>query len=258
MPATPLRSSAPSARAPPHAGLIVHGPYEKRVPIDHAEFPCVVSWLLAVTALAATTARRRADLWHLRLRHGRHGQASQARRRRGPLRQRGLYDSIEIPADGPINGMFTQVRDLSRSGRARSSRPRPRSRRPTAASAQDRGLLRELHRRSQIEAKGLAPLQPQLDAIAAIKDRTALAAALGQAVRGRGRRAHRDPAAADLKQPDVFAVYRRRRARHADRDYYLDTKNPKFADVRTSIRRISPSFSPLPAFPTPPEGEVGL
>ena len=41
--------------------------------------------------------------------------------------------------------------------------------------AQDRGPLQLVHGRGAIEAKGLAPLRPHLEAIAAIKNKTELA-----------------------------------------------------------------------------------
>ncbi|WP_306591316.1 M13 family metallopeptidase [Geothrix sp. 21YS21S-4] len=143
--------------------------------------------------------------------------------------------NLVIPADRSNYGMFTKLRDLSQE--------RTRTIIETAAAAKDVKPGSEAQKvgdfygsfldEAAIEAKGLAPLKPHLRLISAIADRRQLAQAFGQASRlgvtlpvGAGPQQ-------DLKNPDIYAVYVGQGGLGLpDRDYYLDTKNPKFAEIR--------------------------
>ncbi|MES2045471.1 MAG: M13 family metallopeptidase [Pseudomonadota bacterium] len=97
-----------------------------------------------------------------------------------------------------------------------------------------------------IDARGMAPLKGQLDAIAALKDKGALSAALGAAMR-----ADTDPLNAsnfhtenlfglfvtqDLNRPDVTIPYLMQGGLGLpDRDYYVSAK-PEMAELRTAYR----------------------
>ena len=97
-----------------------------------------------------------------------------------------------------------------------------------------------------IDARGLAPLKGQLDAIAALKDKGALSAALGASMR-----ADTDPLNAsnfhtenlfglfvtqDLNRPDVTIPYLMQGGLGLpDRDYYVSAK-PEMAELRTAYR----------------------
>ena len=98
-----------------------------------------------------------------------------------------------------------------------------------------------------IESRGLAPLRPQLDAVAAIADKGALARALGATLR-----ADTDPINAtkfdtenlfglfvsqDLNRPTVTVPYLMQGGLGLpDRDYYLSTK-PDMVELRTAYGR---------------------
>lgn len=97
-----------------------------------------------------------------------------------------------------------------------------------------------------IDARGMAPLKGQLDAIAALKDKGALSTALGAAMR-----ADTDPLNAsnfhtenlfglfvtqDLNRPDVTIPYLMQGGLGLpDRDYYVSAK-PDMAELRTAYR----------------------
>ncbi len=144
--------------------------------------------------------------------------------------------TLEIPADRSNYGMFTKLRDLSQE--------RTRTIIEAAAAQKDAAKGSETQKvgdfyasymdEAGIEAKGLAPLAPAFAEINAINDRAALARVMGQSARkgidmpiGMGPQS-------DLKNPDAMAVYVGQGGLGLpDRDYYLDEKNPKFAEVRT-------------------------
>ncbi len=152
----------------------------------------------------------------------------------------GVYlKNLEIPADRASFGMFDKLRDLSQE----------RTRGIVEAAAKAKGARKGSEEQkvgdfyasfldeAAIEAKGLAPLKPQLDAIAAIADRTQLAKVMGAA----SRIGINTPVAAgpeqDLKDPSIYSVYVGQGGLGLpDRDYYLDTKNPKFAEIRAKYQ----------------------
>ncbi len=94
-----------------------------------------------------------------------------------------------------------------------------------------------------IESKGLAPLQPQLDAIAAIKDAKGLATALGSSIRAdvdvlnatnfQTANVFGLWIAQDLDDPTRYVPFLLQGGLEMpDRDYYIDA-SPKMADIRT-------------------------
>jgi len=152
----------------------------------------------------------------------------------------GVYlKNLEIPADRSSFGMFDQLRDLSQE----------RTRGIVEAAAKAKGARKGSEEQkvgdfyasfldeAGIEAKGLAPLKPRLDAIAAIADRAQLAKALGEASRiGVNTPVGAGPEQ-DLKDPSIYSVYIGQGGLGLpDRDYYLDTKNPKFAEIRAKYQ----------------------
>ncbi len=147
----------------------------------------------------------------------------------------GTYiDHLVIPEDKSSYGMFNVLRDLSQ------ARTRGIVETAAAGDAPAGSELRKIGDyyasfmdAAAIEAKGLAPLAPRLAAIAALRDRESLAATIADL----GREGVDVPVNVrlrqDLKNPDVISVYLSQGGLGMpDRDYYLDTKNAKFAEVR--------------------------
>lgn len=143
--------------------------------------------------------------------------------------------NLVIPADRSNYGMFTKLRDLSQD-RTRTIVAAAAARKDAKPGSEEQKVgdfYGSFLDEATIEAKGLAPLKPRLDGLAAITDRAQLAKAIGTVSRfgvnvpvGAGPQQ-------DLKNPDVYAVYVGQGGLGLpDRDYYLDTKNPKFAAIR--------------------------
>jgi putative endopeptidase len=143
--------------------------------------------------------------------------------------------NLVIPADKSSYGMFTRLRDLSQE-RTRLIVEAAAARRDAlpGSEAQKVGdFYASFLDEAAIEAKGLAPLKPQLDAISAIANQAELSRAFGLANRvevGTPLSINFDQ---DRKNPDAYTVYIGQGGLGLpDRDYYLDAKNPKFAEVR--------------------------
>lgn len=148
----------------------------------------------------------------------------------------GTYlEHLVIPADRSNYGMFTKLRDLSQE-RTRTIVAAAAARKDAKPGSEEQKVgdfYGSFLDEATIEAKGLAPLKPRLDSLAAISNRVQLAQAIGSVSRlgvnvpvGAGPQQ-------DLKNPDVYAVYVGQGGLGLpDRDYYLDTKNPKFAAIR--------------------------
>ena len=143
--------------------------------------------------------------------------------------------TLEIPADKTSFGMFTKLRDLSQE--------RTRTIIDTAAAtggapgseAQKVGdFYASFMDEAAIEAKGITPIKPALDAVAAIADKTQLAAMLGRFSRIGVSTPIGVGVGPDRKNPDQFQVSVGQGGLGLpDRDYYLDMANPKFAEART-------------------------
>ena len=140
-----------------------------------------------------------------------------------------------IPSDQSNYGMFTKLRDLSQE--------RTRTIIETAASIKGTKRGAEAQKvgdfygsfldEAGIEAKGLAPLKTHLAAIAAIGNRSELFGSMGQVSQLGVNVPVQVYISQDLKKPDVYSVYITQGGLGLpDRDYYLDTKNPKFGEIR--------------------------
>src|SRR5579883_432302 len=90
----------------------------------------------------------------------------------------------EIPADRGGVGVFTALADLSNKRTADLIEEAAKSSAPAGSGSRKiADLYNSYMDEAGIESKGLAPLRPHLDAIAAIKDKTELARALGETLR---------------------------------------------------------------------------
>src|SRR5580693_2756326 len=90
----------------------------------------------------------------------------------------------EIPADRASVGVFSTLDDLSNKRTAGLIEEIARSNPPADSSTRKvADLYNSYMNETAIEAKGLAPLRPHLDAIAAIHDRRELSHALGESLR---------------------------------------------------------------------------
>ena len=121
----------------------------------------------------------------------------------------GHYNStVEIPADRTSYGMFTKLRDLSQE-RTRSIIETTAKKGGAAGSnAQKVGdYYASYMDGAGIEAKGIAPLKPMLDGIAAINDRSALATQIGTLSRDGVDMPIGSQIIGDLKNPDVLSSY---------------------------------------------------
>ncbi|GGI92804.1 zinc metalloprotease [Polymorphobacter multimanifer] len=146
--------------------------------------------------------------------------------------------ALEIPADKSSFGMFHKLDDLSRERtrviieEAAASGGAPGTLGGTAARKVGdyfAGFMDE----AAIEAKGLAPVQPYLDAIAKVDGPAGISRIIGQATRmgmsvpvGIGIQT-------DDKNPDVMVVSLSQSGLGLpDRDYYLDKDQPELAKAR--------------------------
>ena len=148
--------------------------------------------------------------------------------------------TLVIPADRSNFGMFTKLRDLSQE----------RTRAIVEAAAADRNAAKGSEAQkvgdyyasyideAAIEAKGLTPLAPRLAEIDAVNDRAGIARVLGEMSRDGTPTPIGVGAEQDLKNPDIYTVYVGQGGLGMpDRDYYLDEKNPKFADIRVKYQK---------------------
>jgi len=150
------------------------------------------------------------------------------------------HEKVEIPADRSTYGMFTKLaEDASKHTREIIEQAGSRSD-PDARKIAD--AYSAFMDEAAIEAKGLAPLQPELDRIAAIAGRRELSAALGATLR-----ADVDPlntgnvttdrlfglwVAEDLNEPSRYLPYLLQGGLSLpDRDYYL-SGDKRFAEIR--------------------------
>ena len=146
--------------------------------------------------------------------------------------------NLEIPADRSNYGMFTKLRDLSQDRTRQIIEDAAKVAAAPGSNAQKVGdFYASFMDEAAIEAKGLAPIRPQLDAIAALADKAALARMLGQANREGQEGPINVQILQDLKTPDVIAVYAGQGGLGLpDRDYYLDDSNPRFIEARTKYK----------------------
>jgi putative endopeptidase len=143
--------------------------------------------------------------------------------------------NLEIPADKSNFGMFTKLRDLSQERTRTIIEAAAAKGGAPGADAQKVGdYYASFMDEAAIEALGLAPVQPMLAAVAAIDDRVALAKTFGDLTRDGVDMPLGAAVFGDLKNPDIVSAYVGQGGLGLpDRDYYLDEKNPKFAEART-------------------------
>jgi len=143
--------------------------------------------------------------------------------------------NLVIPEDQSRYGMFTKLRDLSQE-RTRGILEAAAARKDAkpGTEAQKVGdFYASFMDEAAIEALGLAPLQPYLAHIAAITDRAGLAMAFGHGERLGLRTPVGVRLGQDLKHPDLISVSLNQGGLGLpDREYYLDLKKPKFAEIR--------------------------
>jgi putative endopeptidase len=146
--------------------------------------------------------------------------------------------TLEIPADKTNYGMFTKLRDLSQERTRAIIEKAAASAGAPGSEAQKVGdFFASFMDEAAIEALGLTPLKPQLDAIAAIASKADYAELVGRNFKlgvpgpifmGVG---------PDRKNPDRFVVQAGQSGLGLpDRDYYLDDKNASFAASRTKYK----------------------
>ncbi len=142
--------------------------------------------------------------------------------------------ALEIPADRSNYGMFTKLRDLSQERTRRIIEAAAASSGgPGSASQKVGDYYASFMDEAAIEAKGLAPLKSELDAIAAISSKAELARAFGLAMRSYGAGPFQHFVNQDEKAPDQYILYLFQGGLGLpDRDYYL-VDNPKFVETRS-------------------------
>lgn len=149
----------------------------------------------------------------------------------------GAYlDALEIPADKSGYGMFHKLDDLSRERTRAIIEEAAASGGAAGSDARKVGdYFASFMDEATIEAKGLEPVKPYLDAIAGVDGPQALARLIGQATRMGMNVPVLIGISSDDKNPDVMVVNLGQGGLGLpDRDYYLDTKQPKLAEARAA------------------------
>ena len=165
----------------------------------------------------------------------------------------------EIPADRSATGVGYDVPEVAEARTAQLIAATAAGRTP------DEKRIADYHAAyldtAGIESRGLAPLRPQLDAIAAIRDKRELATALGATLR-----ADTDPinntrfdtenlfglfVSQDLDRPKVTVPYLMQGGLGLpDRDYYLSTK-PEMVELRAGYRAYVTQIMGLAGYADP-------
>jgi putative endopeptidase len=143
----------------------------------------------------------------------------------------------EIPADRSNYGLLTMLDELSEERTRKVIEDAAQAGAPAGSEAQKVGdYYLSFMDEAAIEAKGIEPLKPHLERIAAIKTRTELARALGVANRVGSNTPFGASVDQDLKDPGQYAAYLSQSGLGLpDRDYYL-VDNPRFLEARTQYR----------------------
>lgn len=160
--------------------------------------------------------------------------------------------ALTIPADRSNYGMFTKLRDISqqRTREIVEAAAAQKNAVPGSEAQKVGDYYASYVDEAAIEAKGLTPLAPRLAAIAAINDRAALAQAFGDASRDGTDTPVGVGPLQDLKNPDIYTVIIGQGGLGMpDRDYYLDDKNPKFAETRTKYQQYVADMLALAKIP---------
>ena len=147
--------------------------------------------------------------------------------------------ALEIPADRSNYGMFTKLRDLSQERTRLIIEEAAKQTHAPGSNGQKVGdFYASFMDEAAIEAKGITPIKPQLDAIANAPDKAALARLMGDGNREGISGPINIGVEQDLKNPGTMAAYVGQGGLGLpDRDYYLDTSNPRFAAARDQYKK---------------------
>jgi putative endopeptidase len=147
--------------------------------------------------------------------------------------------NTEIPADRSSWGGFGILRDLSDQRTRSIIEDAAKSNGAHGSNEQKVGnFYASFMDEAAIEAKGVAPLKPYLDRIAAINSSSQLARAFGQAMRDQIDVPIGTQVEQDLKDNTRYGVYVGQGGLGLpDRDYYLVDKNPKFVEARERYKQ---------------------
>ena len=155
--------------------------------------------------------------------------------------------TAEIPADRSSWGVFSQLREVADKRTADLIKTAGASQGPAGSdSAKVGDAYASYMDEAGIDAKGLGPIQPVLDHIATISDKSALASTLGAEMRAdvdalNNTNFHTDRlfglwVAPDFNAPDRYAPYILQGGLGLpDRDYYLKS-DPKMTDIQAKYR----------------------
>ena len=143
-----------------------------------------------------------------------------------------------IPADRSSWGGFGVLRDLSDQRTREVIEAASKTRAAPGSVGQKVGdYYAAFMDERTIEAKGLAPLKPKLDAIAALRSPADLSRWMGDAVREGIDMPIGLQVEQDLKNNSTYSVYVGQGGLGLpDRDYYLVDSNPKFVEARAKYR----------------------
>jgi putative endopeptidase len=173
--------------------------------------------------------------------------------------------STEIPPDRSSFGTFSILEDTVSKRTADLIRSAGKSRRPARSDAAKVGAFYDAYMdEDAIEARGLAPLKAELDAIAAISDRKTLARVLGGGLRAdvdalNNTHFHTDRvfglwAAPDFANPDRNVAYLMQGGLGMpDRDNYLNT-GEKDKELQAKYRAHLAALRKLAGIPDPEAG----
>jgi putative endopeptidase len=176
------------------------------------------------------------------------------------------YDRTEIPADRSSFNTFVLLRELAAKRTRELIQTAAATDAPAGSDARKIGdYYASFMDEAGIEAKGIAPLKPELDRIAAIKDRKALARELGGVVRAdvdvlNATNLHTDRpfglwVVEDLKDTSRYLPYLLQGGLGMpDRAYYLEN-TPKFQELRTKYKAHVATMLSLAGVASGPEAQ---
>jgi putative endopeptidase len=142
--------------------------------------------------------------------------------------------TTEIPADKPVWGGFVELDELSTTRTRTIIEDAAKANSPAGSVQRKVGdFYASFMDEAAIEAKGVAPLKPHLDRVAAIRTASDLARAFGDLGQDGVRTPFGIQVDQDLKDNTRYAAYVGQGGLGLpDRDYYLDSTNAKFADAK--------------------------
>jgi putative endopeptidase len=146
--------------------------------------------------------------------------------------------TTEIPSDRSSWGGFGVLRDLSDQRTRDVIQAAAQTRAAPGSTGQKVGdFYASFMDEAAIEAKGIAPVKPQLDSIQAIRTPAELARWMGEANRTGITVPIGLQVEQDLKNNTIYSVYAGQGGLGLpDRDYYLVDSNPKFVEARAKYK----------------------